>query len=240
MSRHINTPKKKISPYILISGNPERTKWAAETFLENPELVNSNRLNYIYTGIYKGLRVSLATSGMGIPSMEIYAIELIREYDVQVIIRTGTAGNLSHKFDIFDLAIVQSASFQPDFEKNNWKQNRDNFPTPELFQKIINVAEQTKQKIIIADVYSSNNFYADLKTIKEHTENGKFSLTDMETAVLFSIGKILKCKTGAILMISDNIGFKNNKETNFDDRVKGTEKMFKLGLNTLVAFSKKK
>ena len=95
MSIHIAAQKGDIADKILLPGDPLRAKFIAENFLENPVLFNDIRNMFGYTGTYKGVRVSVMGTGMGMPSISIYAHELITEYDVKKLIRVGTAGSLS-------------------------------------------------------------------------------------------------------------------------------------------------
>ena len=95
---HISCEKDKITDIVLMSGDPLRAKYIAEKFLDNPELVSTIRNMYVYTGTYKGKRITVMGHGMGIPSMCIYAFELFYYYDVKKIIRTGTAGAVDPNF----------------------------------------------------------------------------------------------------------------------------------------------
>ena len=115
MSNHISAAKGQIAESVLMPGDPLRAKFIAENFLESPKLYNEIRGMFGYTGTYKGVPVSIQGSGMGMPSMGIYAHELINEYQVQNIIRIGTAGSFHENIHIEDIVIGISASTDSDF-----------------------------------------------------------------------------------------------------------------------------
>ena len=110
MTIHIGAKKTDIAETVLLPGDPYRAKWAAETFLENPKLVNEVRGMLGYTGTWRGNKVTIHGSGMGMPSLSIYANELIKDYDVQTLIRIGSCGGLSDKVGIRDIILAMSAS----------------------------------------------------------------------------------------------------------------------------------
>ena len=110
MTIHIGAKKTDIAETVLLPGDPYRAKWAAETFLENPKLVNEVRGMLGYTGTWRGNKVTIHGSGMGMPSLSIYANELIKDYDVQTLIRIGSCGGMSDKVGIRDIILAMSAS----------------------------------------------------------------------------------------------------------------------------------
>lgn len=110
MSNHIAAKSGEIAKTVLMPGDPLRAKFIAEEFLENPVLYNEVRGMFGYTGAYKGVPVSVQGSGMGMPSMGIYSWELFTEYDVDNIIRIGTAGSFHKNIDVGDIVVGLSAS----------------------------------------------------------------------------------------------------------------------------------
>ena len=106
---HIEAKKEDIAPRVLMPGDPNRAKYIAEKYLEEPRLVNKLRGELAFTGKYKGVDVTIFASGMGIPSMGIYSHELFDHYDVENIIRIGTAGSYTPDLKVFDLLVVDSA-----------------------------------------------------------------------------------------------------------------------------------
>ena len=113
---HIEAEKGEIAKRVLMPGDPNRAKYIAEKYLENPVLVNQLRGELAFTGKYKGVDVTIFSSGMGIGSMGIYSYELFNYYDVDSIIRIGTAGSYTTDFKIFDILVADSAYSKTDFE----------------------------------------------------------------------------------------------------------------------------
>ncbi|MEY3347664.1 MAG: hypothetical protein RL159_350 [Actinomycetota bacterium] len=109
MSVHIGAAKGEIAERILLPGDPLRAKWVADNYLENVKQYNSVRNMFGFTGTYKGERVSVQGTGMGLPSASIYVTELFNEYDVQVAIRIGTAGGIQDKTKVGDLVLIPTS-----------------------------------------------------------------------------------------------------------------------------------
>ena len=110
MTFHIGAKPGDIAETVLLPGDPYRARWAAQTFLTNPVLVNEVRGMLGYTGTYKGHRVTIHGSGMGMPSMSIYATELMKDYGAQTLIRIGSAGAMQHHIKVRDIVLAQTAS----------------------------------------------------------------------------------------------------------------------------------
>ena len=110
MTFHIGAKPGDIAETVLLPGDPYRARWAAQTFLANPVLVNEVRGMLGYTGTYKGHRVTIHGSGMGMPSMSIYATELMKDYGAQTLIRIGSAGAMQHNIKVRDIVLAQTAS----------------------------------------------------------------------------------------------------------------------------------
>ena len=106
---HIESKKEDIAPIVLMPGDPLRAKYIAENFLENAKLINSVRNMLGYTGTYKGKRVTVFASGMGIPSIGIYSYELYNYYDVEKIIRIGTCGSFNKDIKLLDIILSSGA-----------------------------------------------------------------------------------------------------------------------------------
>ena len=115
MTPHNEAKKEDIAEIVLMPGDPLRAKYIAENFLENYKLVNSVRNMYGYTGYYKGKRLTVFASGMGMPSMGIYAYELYKFYDVKSIIRLGSCGAYSPNLNIFDTILVNTSYTEGNF-----------------------------------------------------------------------------------------------------------------------------
>ncbi|KKF91337.1 purine nucleoside phosphorylase, partial [Lactococcus garvieae] len=122
MSVHIEAKKGQIADKILLPGDPLRAKFIAENFLEDAQQFNNVRGMLGYTGTYKGHRISVMGTGMGMPSISIYAHELITEYGVKKLIRVGTAGALNEDVHVRDLVLAQGAATTSRIIKNDWPQ----------------------------------------------------------------------------------------------------------------------
>src|SRR5574344_2672208 len=123
MSVHINTKKDNIAKSVIMPGDPLRTKYIAENYLSNPILVNKTRLCLAYTGYYKEKLVTIMSSGMGMPSMGIYAYELFNDFDVSKIIRVGSCGSYYEEINVRDIILVENAFTLSNFA---YQYNKDN------------------------------------------------------------------------------------------------------------------
>ena len=111
MTIHIGAKNDEIADTVLLPGDPMRAKWAAENFLTSPRLVNQVRGMLGFTGTFKGNRVTIQGSGMGMPSLSIYANELIRDYGVKTLIRVGSCGGMQPNINIRDIILAQTTTY---------------------------------------------------------------------------------------------------------------------------------
>ena len=206
MSLHIGTEKSEIAEVVLMPGDPYRAKWAAETFLEDVKCVNEVRGMLGFTGTWNGHRVTIQGSGMGMPSLSIYANELIREYDVQTLIRVGSCGAMQPHVGIRDVIIAMSASTLSTPSLGMFKEL--NFaPTADYGLLAAAVAETNKRGIRthVGGIYSSDVFYderPDLNT--EMTRHGILAV-EMEAAELYTIAARYGRRALAVLTVSDHL-----------------------------------
>lgn len=189
---------------VLMPGDPLRAKFIAETFLEDAEMVNNVRGIHGYTGTYKGKRVSVMASGMGMPSMGIYSYELFNFYDVKNIIRIGTAGVIKPDLKVRDVVIGQGAC------TNSAYANQFRLPGTyapicsfELLQKAVKAAEELGIEPIVGNLYSSDVFYDDAMSLSEWQKMGVLA-TEMEAAALYMNAARAGKNALAICTISDN------------------------------------
>lgn len=169
MSIHIAAQKGDIADKILLPGDPLRAKFIAENFLENPVLFNDIRNMFGYTGTYKGERVSVMGTGMGMPSISIYAHELITEYDVKKLIRVGTAGSLSKDVHVRELVLAQAAATTSRIIKNDWPEyDLPQIADFDLLEKAYHISKDMGVITHVGNVLSADLFYSDLfdKNIK--------------------------------------------------------------------------
>lgn len=232
MSIHIEAKKEEISKLVLMCGDPLRAKYIAETYLKNFRCINNVRNMLGYTGEYDGKSISVMSHGMGNPSMGIYSYELFNDYDVDVIIRIGTAGSYTNHYDINDIILVKE-SFSDSiysYAQNN-SLNKIILSNEELNKRIINESNNKGIKIDEERVYSTDVFYTK-EDITEKMKN-KFNCkaVEMESFALFHNANIFNKKAACILTISDS--FLNDKKLSSEEKEKGLKVMIELALDTL-------
>lgn len=206
MSVHIGAIKGDIAETILLPGDPLRAKWIAETFFENPVCFNEVRGMYGYTGTYKGKKVSTMGSGMGIPSISIYANELIKDFGVKNLIRVGSAGSYQKHVKIRDVVLAMAASSTSGVNELRFG-GADYAPTADfgLFLKAVKSAEAKNIPIHAGNVLSSDEFYED--NIESYKKWSKFGVlcVEMEAAGLYTVAAKHNVNALAILTISDSL-----------------------------------
>ena len=206
MSVHIEAKKGEIAETILLPGDPLRAKWIAETFFENPVCFNKVRGMLGYTGTYKGKRVSTMGTGMGVPSITIYANELISEYGVKNLIRVGSAGSYNKNVKIRDVVLAMAASSNSGV--NELRFNGANYaPTADfgLFMKAVEAAKSKNIPIKAGNVLSSDVFYEDDKDGYKLWSKFGVLCVEMEAAGLYTVAAKHNVNALAILTISDSL-----------------------------------
>jgi len=161
---HINSPAGAFAKTVLVPGDPKRAKYVAEKFLEKAELVNDVRGVQGYTGYYKGVRVSVMASGMGIPSIGIYSYELFNAYDVENIIRVGSIGSINENVNLKDVVVATSASTNSNYGKNFHLDGIiSGAASYKLIKKVDQVVEKLglESKVKYGQILSSDTFYTD-------------------------------------------------------------------------------
>jgi purine-nucleoside phosphorylase len=229
---HIEAQKGEIADKILLPGDPLRAKFIAENFLEDAVQFNNVRGMLGFTGTYKGERVSVMGTGMGIPSISIYANELITEYGVKKLIRVGTAGSINKDVKIRDIVIAQAAATTSSIIRNDFPA----FDFPQISDfKLLDHAYHISQDLglnaHVGNVLSSDLFYGGPNGV----ELGEFGVMaiEMEAAALFYLGAKHHVQTLAICTISDHI--LTGEVTTSAERQSTFTDMMKVGLETLIA-----
>jgi len=233
MSIHIEAAQGEIAESILLPGDPLRAKWIAETFLDNAVCYNNVRGMLGYTGNFRGKRISVQGTGMGIPSALIYCQELITEYGVKNLIRVGSAGSYQKEIKVRDIVIAMAASTTSGINKTRF-QNMDFASTADfdLFMKAVLYAKENKLPIKAGNVLSTDQFYAeDPDQYKKWAEYGVMCV-EMEAAALYTIAAKYRVKALAILTISDSLV--NNETTTAQERERSFSTMVEIALNTLI------
>ena len=201
---HIAAKPGDFAETVLMPGDPLRSKFIAETFLENPVLVNNTRGVQGYTGTYKGKRVSVMASGMGMPSIGIYSYELFNFYDVKNIIRVGTAGVVRPDLKVRDIVIGQGACTNSNYV------NQFDLPgtfapicSYDLLKKAVDAAEKLGVTPVVGNLYSSDAFYDDSMGLSKWQKMGVLAV-EMEAAALYMNAARAGKNALAICTISDN------------------------------------
>ena len=227
---HIESKKEDIAKIVLMPGDPLRAKYIAEHFLENATLVNHVRNVFAYTGEYKGIRVTIFASGMGIPSMAIYAYELYHFYDVEKIIRIGSAGALVDSLNLYDVILVENSYTDSNFAKNfSDEEIKVASASSSLNEKIMSTSVKLNQKITKGDIFCSECFYHMNTNEEKKTCLG----VEMESFALFHIAKCLNKEAATILTVSDSLV--KNVQTTSDEREKSFTSMMELALESIIS-----
>ena len=238
MSTHINAPEGAIADSILLPGDPLRAKFIAENFLENPVCYNEVRGMYGFTGTYKGKKISVQGTGMGQPSLSIYATELFKFYNVQTAIRVGTCGAVNADTKLRDTIIVNSACSDSSLLNQRFG-NMHFAPTAsfELVKIADSIAEKMDIRYKVGSVASSDFFYDKNDNWKKWAEYGVLGI-EMESAELFTLAAEYKRRALAIMTVSDHILL--GGQTTAEERQTTFTNMIKLALDTLVTLGQAK
>lgn len=230
MTPHNGAQKGEIAKTVLMPGDPMRAKFIAETYLQDAKLVNQVRGMYAYTGTYKGKEMTVMASGMGMPSIGIYSYELYKFYDVENIIRVGSAGSYDINLPVYDLLLVENSYSDSSFARVQNNSTYDVVPSSEyLNQMIVETAQEKNQKITVGTTYSTDVFYRQEQSNDKMNEHHCLAC-EMETFALFHTAKMLNKQATCILTISDH--FVTGEETTAQERETGFKKMIELALDT--------
>jgi len=229
MSIHIAAAKGQIADKILLPGDPLRAKFIAETFLDKPERFNEVRNMFGYTGAYKGERVSVMGTGMGMPSISIYATELIRDYGVKRLVRVGTCGGLVPEVKVRDMILGISASTDSAVNKVRF-QGMDYAPAPSfrLLEAAYRAAREKKMPVHVGKIVSSDSFYTeDPDQWKLWARFGVIGV-EMESAELYTLAAKYGAEALAVLTVSDHLV--THEETTSEERERTFRSMIEVGL----------
>lgn len=235
MAIHNEARKDQIAQTVLMPGDPLRAKYIAETFLENFELVNQVRGILAYTGYYKGKRVTVMASGMGMPSMGIYCYELYKEYDVQNIIRIGSCGAYRPELNLLDTILVNESYTESSFAYSYSGEKCDLVAADESLNQIIEeTAKQIDTKIVKCNVVCGEVFdpYMEdsLALAKRVPAEHNILAAEMESFALFYTAKKLNRKAACLLTVSDS-NYKKEELTS-EQRTYAMNDMIVLALET--------
>ena len=233
---HIEASKGDFADVVLMPGDPMRAKLIAETYLENYTQVNQVRGMLGYTGTYKGKRISVMSSGMGMPSIGIYSYELFSVYDVKAIIRIGSAGSYVPELSLGDVVLEEYAWSESTFgQVQNGSTDQIKVPSSRLNAAIKAAADRLGEKMPVVPVHSTDVFYqagpADyFKTVnKEHG----CACVEMESFGLLHNADALGKEAACLLTVSDS--FVRNEKMSAADRQNSFHRMIRIALEAAVS-----
>ena len=230
---HIKATSADFAKTVLMPGDPLRSKFVAETFLENPKLVNNVRGIQGYTGTYKGVKVSVMASGMGMPSIGIYSYELYNFYGVENILRVGTAGGMSPRVKIRDVVLGMGACTNSNFA-SQYNLPGTYAPTADytLLSTAAKKAEELGLHVEVGNVLSSDIFYDDDPNANPAWRKLGVLAVEMEAAALYMNAARLGKRALAICTISDHL--LTGEATDSETRQVAFRDMMKLALEVAV------
>jgi purine-nucleoside phosphorylase len=225
MSLHISAKKDQIAETVLMPGDPYRAKWAAETFLNDAICVNETRGMLGYTGTWQGHRVTIQASGMGMPSLSIYANELIKDYDVQTLIRIGSCGAMQPGIALRDVILAMTTTTLSTPSRGIFKDL--NF-APCADYGLLSAAQRAAVKAgitpHIGGIYSSDVFYDERPDLNAEMVRHGILAVEMEAAELYTLAARYQRRALAVLTVSDHLLTKaalpaKDRESTFGDMV---------------------
>ncbi len=230
---HINAKPEDFAKTVLMPGDPLRSKFIAENFLENPVLVNNVRGVQGYTGTYKGTKVSVMASGMGMPSMGIYSYELFNFFGVENILRIGSTGGLTPEVKVRDIVFGMAACTNSDYAAQfNIPGTYAPVADYDLLSTAIGVAKEQGLDYHVGNILSADTFYHPDPTFNERWVRMGVLAVEMEAAALYMNAAFAKKKALALMTVSDNLA--TGEATTAEERQNSFTDMMKVALETAV------
>ena len=203
---HIHAAAGAFAETVLMPGDPLRAKHIADTFLTDVQCINTVRNMYGFTGKYQGKPVSVMGSGMGVPSMSIYATELVKFYDVKNIIRIGSCGGLPLDVKVRDVVIGMGASTDSSVNRNRLAgMDFAAIASFELLEKAVSAARAKNINVKVGNVFTSDLFYNPSETLFDTLEKYGVLAVEMEAAGLYGVAAEYGINALAIFTVSDHI-----------------------------------
>ena len=229
MSIHIGAKEGDIASTVLLPGDPLRAKYIAKNFLTDAICYNEVRSMYGYTGNYKGKRISVQGTGMGIPSISIYVNELITNYKAKNLIRIGSCGSMQADIRIRDVILAMSASTDSSINKIRFHgmdyASTANF---DLLKRAYDIALEKNIPVKVGSVLTTDTFYHDDPDSWKHWANYGILAVEMETAVLYTLAAKFQVNALSILTVSDSLV--TREETTSEERQKTFNQMAEVAL----------
>jgi len=233
---HIESQLEDIAPIVLMPGDPLRAKYIAENFLEDAKLINKTRNMFGYTGTYKGKKITVFASGMGIPSIGIYSYELFKFYNVEKIIRIGTCGSFNKDIKLLDVILSTGAFCKSYFDVLLDGHDVDFIESDEKLNTInINKAKDNNISLKIGKTITSDVFdlYCDDKEkFRDNFKEDNYLSVEMEAFGLFYVAKKLGREASCLMTVVDSLF--DNRSLSSSDREKSLNDMIKLALESII------
>ncbi|WP_078409756.1 purine-nucleoside phosphorylase [Priestia abyssalis] len=232
MSVHIGAKMGDIAETILLPGDPLRAKYIAETFLENPACYNEVRGMLGFTGTYKGKRVSVQGTGMGVPSISIYVNELIQSYNVQNLIRVGTCGAIQKDVNVRDVILAMTSSTDSQMNRIAFG-GIDYAPTAsfDLLKKAYDAGTEKGLNLKVGNVFTADQFYNEDSQFEKLARYGVLAV-EMETTALYTLAAKFGRNALSVLTVSDHI--LTGEETTAEERQTTFNEMIEVALEASV------
>lgn len=233
MSIHIGAKEGEIAEAILLPGDPLRAKYIAETFLDEPTCYNEVRGMYGFTGTYKGKRVSVQGTGMGVPSISIYTNELIQSYGVKTLIRVGTCGGMQKDVHVRDVILAMTACTDSNMNHLTFP-GFDYAPCASfsLLKDAYDAARNRNLNVRVGNVLTADVFYREsMDMVKKLGEYGVLAV-EMETTALYTIAAKYGVQALSVLTVSDHIF--TGEDTTAQERQTTFNDMITIALDTAI------
>ena len=226
--------KDKIAKTVLMPGDPLRAKHIAENYLTDVIQINTIRNMFGYTGYYKGKRVTVMGSGMGMPSIGIYSYELYQFYGVENIIRVGSCGSYSSDINVYDVIVVTDAYSESSYAKTAFGYEEDTLKADvEIVNALNHSADKLNYKVYNETIHSSDVFYRAYGDVFKEVRDKKGCVAvEMEAFALFANARFLNKKAGCILTVSDSLV--THEVTTAYERQVAFNKMMEIALDAAI------
>lgn len=235
-SAHIDCQKEDLAPLVIMPGDPLRAKYIAEKYLSDAKLVSRARNMFAYTGTYKGKRVSVMGSGMGMPSMSIYAFELFYFFGAEKIIRVGTCGGLIEEMNVPDIILATESYTEGNFARSyNGDDTHFAYPGKDLNAKIESVAKQKNKHMFQGTIMCTEQFgfYSDNEHVLARVPSNTTIIgEEMESFALFHIASSFEKESACLLTVVDS----KYKDTfmSIEERERSLDEMIELALDAII------
>ena len=234
MTIHIGAEPGQIAETVLMPGDPYRARWAAENFLEGAELVNEVRGMLGFTGTYKGNRVSIQGSGMGMPSLSIYANELIRDYGAKTLIRVGSCGGMQPQVKVRDVVIAMTCTTVATPSSTMFRElNFSPCADYSLLEAAVVAARTRDVGVHVGGIYSSDTFYDERPDLNEQMTRHGILGVEMEAAELYMLANRYGVRALGVMTVSDHL--QTGEALPSDQREKSFGDMIEIALEAAFA-----